>query len=428
MLEWDPMISAPESLWQDRAFVLFWTARVISISGSTITAVVLPILVFQLTGSALQTSLLATLEVLPYFAFGLVAGALADRVDRRRLMVGSNLIQSLLVASIPAAAAMGALSLTQVYVVAVLVMAAFVWFDAANFGALPALIGRGRIVAANSAILAATTLVGIVAPAIGGGLAAWLGPANVIVIDAATFLGSALLLATIRRPFNQARAAEPAAPILRRIAADIGEGLAFLWHQRLVRTMTIVGFGNSFSAGAVVGLLVVYAVRGLGLAATDGRIGLLYTATAAGGLAASLLLPMLARRFPVGRITLAGLLAHLGALVALALATSLWAGVALVGLWQLCNTLVIINGIALRQQVTPDHLQARVNTTARMVAWGGQPFGAAVGGALAEAFDVRTALLLVGAGVAASVVYGWLSPLRDANPAQCTEPVVEAQP
>jgi MFS family permease len=423
------MASVPSGLWQDRAFVLFWTARVVSIGGSTITAVVLPILVFQLTGSALQTALLATLEVLPYFAFGLIAGALADRVDRRRLMVGCNLIQALLVASIPIAAALGALTLTQIYVVAVLVMTAFVWFDAANFGALPALVGRGQVVAANSAIWAATTVVGIVAPAIGGGLAAAVGAANVIALDATTFLLSALLLTLIAQPFNQART-EPAAPepILRRTLSDIREGLAFLWHQRLVRTMTLVGFGNSFSAGAVVGLLVVYAVQALGLPETDGHIGLLYTATAAGGLAASLLLPPLARRFPVGRITLAGLAAHLAVLVAVALAPSFWSGVVLIGLWQLCNTLVIINGIALRQQVTPDHLQARVNTTARMVAWGGQPFGAAVGGARAEALDVRAALLLVGVGVAASVVYGWFSPLRDVEPPAATEAVVEAQP
>lgn len=423
------MANAPSGLWQDRAFVLFWTARVVSISGSTITAVVLPILVFQLTGSALQTSLLATLEVLPYFAFGLLAGALADRVDRRRLMVGCNLAQALLVGSIPLAAVLGVLTLTQIYLVAVLSMTAFVWFDAANFGALPALVGRERLVGANSAIWSASTVVAIVAPALGGTLTALIGASNVIGIDAVTFLLSALLLAIIPRAFNQARAVEPDdVPLLRRIAGDIREGLTFLWRQRLVRTMTLVGFGNSFSAGAVVGLTVVYAVRGLGLAETDGRIGLLYTATAVGGLGASLLLPLLTRRVAIGIITLTGLGLHAALLVGLAVAPTLWAGVLVIGLWQLCNTLIIINGIALRQQVTPDHLQARVNTTARMVAWGGQPFGAAVGGALAEAFDVRVALLLVAGGVALSAVYGWFSPLRDPEPPVVPEATAEVQP
>lgn len=217
------------SLWRDRAFVLFWAARVISISGSTITAVVLPILVFQLTGSALQTALLATVKVLPYFAFGLLAGALADRVDRRRLMVGCNVAQALLVGSIPVAAALDVLTLTQIYVVAVLAMTAFVWFDAGNFGALPALVGREQIMEANSAIWGATTLIGIVAPAVGGSLAALVGPVNVSAIDATTFLCSALLLVVISRPFNQARGREPAAESpVRRIAADIREGLTFL--------------------------------------------------------------------------------------------------------------------------------------------------------------------------------------------------------
>ena len=421
------MINPPASLWRDRAFVLFWVARLISISGSTITAVVLPILVFQLTGSALQTALLASLEVLPYFVFGLLAGALADRVDRRRLMVGCALIQALLMGSIPLAAALGLLTVTQIYVVALLAMTAFVWFDAANFGALPALVGRERIVEANSAIWSASTMVAIIAPALGGGLAALVGPANVIGLDAATFLLSALLLALIPRAFNVARVAEPVGrSVLQRLTADIREGLAFLWQQRLVRTMTLVGFGNSFSAGAVVGLLIVYAVQALGMAQNDGRIGLLYTATAIGGLAASLVLPQLVRRFPVGRITLAGLFAHIALLVALALAPSLWAGVLLIGLWQLCNALIIINGISLRQQVTPDHLQARVNTTARMIAWGGQPFGAAVGGLLTEAFDIRAALLLVAGGVAISALYGWFSPLREPELPRAVEPAAEA--
>ncbi len=205
------MINTP-SLWRDRVFVLFWSARLISIAGSTITAVVLPILIFQLTGSALQTSLLATLEALPYLVFGLFAGALADRVDRRRLMVGANLVQAALVGSIPLAAALGALSLTQIYAVALLSMTAFVWFDAANFGALPALVGREQVVAANSAIWSATTVIGIIVPALGGVLAAFLGAANAIALDVVSFdLGRA----AGAHPTDLQRRAPPITPTAR---------------------------------------------------------------------------------------------------------------------------------------------------------------------------------------------------------------------
>jgi MFS family permease len=420
------MTAATMSLWRDPAFVRYWAARTISITGSTITAVVLPLLVFQLTGSALQTALLTTLEVVPYFLFGLLAGAVADRLDRKRLMVICNLLQALLVGSVPLAAALGLLTLTQIYLVAFLSMSAFVWFDAANFGALPALVGREQVVAANSAIWSTTTVVGIIAPALGGGLAALIGPANTITIDAVTFCISALLISLIQRPFRGDRQLNSTdTPLLQRLKNDIQAGLVFLWHQRLVRTMTLLGFGNSFSAGAVFGLLVVYAVRGLGLAPTDGRIGLFYTATAVGGLLAGLLLPPLTRYVSVGRITLVGLFVHVLLLIGLALAPTLWLGIVLVGVWQWCNALIVINGITLRQQVTPDHLQGRVNTTARMIAWGGQPFGATIGGFLAEALDVRMALLIVASGVGVSAVVGWFSPLRetgrDTNPTLATD-------
>jgi MFS family permease len=418
---------SPDSLWRDRAFLVFWLARMISIAGSTITTVVLPILVFRLTGSPLQTSLLTTLEIAPYFIFGLFAGALADRVDRQRLMIACDLINTLLLGSIPLAAALDLLTLPQIYLVAPLSMTAFVWFDAANFGALPALVGRQRIVEANSAIWSTSTIIGIVGPALGGALAATIGPAPTISLDALSFALSAVLLVFVPRAFNQRRPTTDDRRSPGRgddlwsvlsgqwsvVVADIREGLQFLWQHRLVRALTLLGFGNSLTGGAVMGLLVVYGVRALGLAVDDARIGWLFTASAVGALGASLALPWLKRRYPVGRITLFGLFANLALLIGLALAPSLVFGLALVLLWDATHTLIIINGIALRQQVTPDRLQSRVNTTARMIAWGGAPFGAALGGLIAEVADIRTAYLSMAIGVAASAALGWFSPLRE---------------
>jgi MFS family permease len=108
------------SLWQDRSFVLFWLGRAISLLGTAITSVVLPILVYRLTASALLTSLLATLEVLPYLLFGLFAGEVADRVDRRQLMVGCDLLNTFLLGSIPIAGWLHALTVPHIFVVALL--------------------------------------------------------------------------------------------------------------------------------------------------------------------------------------------------------------------------------------------------------------------------------------------------------------------
>ena len=193
------------------------------------------------------------------------------------------------------------------------------------------------------------------------------------------------------------------------------EGLRFLWGHRLVRTLTLLGFGVSFTGGAVTGLTVVYGVQALGLPDSGAGIGLLFSAAALGSLASSLLLPALNRRFATGSITLGGLTAAVVAVAALALATNFVAALVFFFGWGAAQTLVIINAISLRQQVAPDHLQSRVNVSARMIAWGGMPFGAAVGGALAQVTSIEVTYLVMALGVGISAAIGWFSPLRYAT-------------
>jgi MFS family permease len=360
----------------------------------------------------LRTALLAAFTVLPYLCFGLFAGVLADRADRRRLMVLCDLINAALLGSIPLAAAFGLLTVAHIYVVALLSATAFVWFDAANFGALPALVGRERILQANSAIWSSSTLIEIVMPSVGGVLATTIGAANTLSLDALSYLLSAVALALIPRALNSGRAASNEGALLQRTLRDIGEGLRFIRGHELVRTLTLLGFGVSFTSGAVFGLIVVFGVRGLGLTDSDPRLGWLFSASAIGALLASLALPALTKRFAVQQITLWGLFANVISLLLFIAAPNLPA--ALVGylVWTLCNTLIVINGISLRQMVTPEPLLSRVNVTARMIAWGGSPFGAAVGGLLAERMDIRSAYLLMTIGIAISTLLGWFSPLR----------------
>lgn len=407
-------VFSSHSLWRNRIFVLFWFGRTISLVGSTITAVVLPILLYQLTGSALQTALLTTLHVTPYLLFGLLAGAVADRIDRRRLMITCDVINTLLLASVPLAAWWGQLTITQIYLVEFLSACAFVWFDVANFGALPALVGRERVLEANSLLWSTGTLVEIVGPALGGLLAATLGAANALTLDAASYLCSAVALLLVGRTFNRVRTPQSSEgdSLVQQLRADISEGMRFLWQQRLVRALTLQGFGVSFTSGAVMSLVVVYAVRAMQIPQTDARIGFFYTASAGGALLSSLLLPWLVKRFAVGHITLAASFADLAMLIGLVLAPTWWLGLACYLAWSFCHTLIVINGISLRQMVTPEALLSRVNATARMIAWGGSPFGALVGGLLAESFDIRTTYLLVATGIALSAVLGWFSPLR----------------
>ena len=404
------------NIWRNRPFLLFWSGRTISILGTSITAVVLPILIYRLTGSALQTALLGSLEVVPYLCFGLFAGALADRVNRKVLMISCDLANAVLLGSIPLAALFQVLTIAQIFIVGLLASTVAVWFDAANFGAIPALVGRERIVTVNSYMASTESLAVIIGPALAGGLAALFSPALAISFDALSYVLSAIALLLIARAFNTARApGMHEGHLLKQTFSDIGEGLAFLLHQPVVLTMTLLGFGNSFTGGAVSSLLIVYGVQALHLPSNDARLGLLFTAGALGSLGVSLLLPRLVKRFPVGHIALASLGLTPLLLCVFALNANFLLGLLLYALWSACYSLTIINGISLRQMVTPDHLLSRVNATARMIAWGGTPFGAAVGGLLAQFTNIRVAYIIMAAGVAISAIAGWLSPLRNTS-------------
>jgi MFS family permease len=196
---------ASQSLWRDRAFLLFWSGRAISLLGTAMTAVVFPLLVYRLTRSPLLTALISVCDIAPYPVFALFAGTLADRVNRRRLMITCDLVNTLLLGSIPLASLLHVLTLAQIYSVGLLSATAFVWFDAANFGAIPALVGRTRLIAANSALWTASTMADIVGPTLAGLCVVLLGPALTISADSASYLLSALSLALIPRALQHLR-------------------------------------------------------------------------------------------------------------------------------------------------------------------------------------------------------------------------------
>lgn len=391
-------------------FRLFLLARAVSWVGSTVTLVALPVLLYQRTGSAALTGLLAALESVPYLLLGLFAGALVDRWDQRRTLVATSWLSAAIMASIPLAGALGVLTTAHLLVAALLEAATFVFFDAAGFGVVPALVGRDGVAAATGTMMSVSTVIGLAGPALGGVLATAFGPAPALTIDAASFGVAALLLGRLTWT---APDAQPSTG--RTTAGDIGEGLRYLWHHRVIRALTLLGIGNSLTGGAVTGLIIVTGVRRLGLSDHDARLGLLFTVASLGSFVAGLAVSRLQRRFPLGAITLAGLAANLVLLVALAQTTAFPVALVVVAVWQGTNTLVILNGIITRQAITPPRLQGRVNTTARMIAWGGQPLGAALGGLVASRLGVHAALLIATAGVAGSLVFGLAGSLRGAG-------------
>lgn len=384
-------------LWRDPAFVVFWSARTLSYLGTGITNVILPLIVYERTGSPVAVALVSGTEAVPYLAVGLLAGAIADRLNRRKIMVTCDVTCALLLASGPAAAALHLLTTVQVFVIAVGINTAFVWFDAANFGTLPALVDRTQLPAAASLVGSGGTVAFLIGPTLGAAATGIMAPAYVLGLDGATYAMSALLLSSIRRPFRR-----PAPPTTERkhLRADIAEGLLFLWGQQVLRTMTFAVFGLCISWGGAFGLLVVYASRALHLAHLGVRLGVLYSAGELGSVISIAVFPRLFKHLAAGRLAATFLALNAVALGSLAVAPAyVWALLAFC-CCELSYLMVTTTSITVRQMLTPDHLQSRVNTAGRMLAWGGQPLGALVGGVLAGMLPIRVTFGLMTIGAA----------------------------
>lgn len=397
----------------DADFRRFLTARLISLAGTSVTYVALPVLVYGISRSPLLTAIVAAFEALPYLLLGLPAGALADRFDRKRVMVVSDLVNAAVLATIPLASWLDVLTVPHILVAAFLVPALFVFFDAADFGAVPALVGRDRIAQANSAIWSTSTVIETAVPLLAGALLAVTDAASLLGVDAVSYVASALLIRAIVRPLSDP-ARVPTEPLSRRaLVADVREGLRFLWGHDTVRTMTIVGATQSIAGGAFIGQMVVWADRQLGVRAGDARLGVVFSAWGVGVLVASLTMPRMVRRHGAARVTLLALPLSAALCVATAFAVDWVTGSLALVAWGSAYMLVVINSVTYRQQVTPEPLMSRVNTTGRMLSFGlGWPIGSVLGGLVAQAAGPRAGMLAGAAVLLVGVAFGWLSPLR----------------
>jgi MFS family permease len=224
----------------DVDFRRYVAARLVSLTGAVATAVAMPVLVYRMSGSPFLTAAVTALEALPYLLVGLLAGALADRWDRKRVMVCADAVNAALVGSVPVAAWLGVLGVPHLLLVAFAAQAVFTFFGGANFGALPVLVGRHRVAAANAVVWSAASTIEVVAPPLAATGIAVVGPANLLVLDALSFVASALAVRAIGRALHDTTRARNATT-LGAVRSDVAEGLRFLPAHRGVRTMTFSG-------------------------------------------------------------------------------------------------------------------------------------------------------------------------------------------
>lgn len=381
-----------------RDFWVFWAGQTISNLGNAITFLALPLLIFHLTGSALNLAIASATAFLPYPLFGLVIGAWVDRVDRRRLMLATDLARAAMLCSIPLLFELGDLVVWWIYAVGFINSALGIAFNAAEFAAIPSLVDHSDLVSANGRIQASYSAATIAGPLVAGVLFAVVAPATVLLLDAATFVISAVSLVLIHTKLNTAAPQEPTS--LAAIRRDVVEGLRYVLGHPVLRAISIMMALVNFVGASTGAQLVFFAKERF--TASDGQVSLLYSAAGAGVVLFSLSAGLLRRRWSFSRVALGALMLNGLLTLAFALLPGFWPAL---GVWALLSgagVLFNINTGSLRQTIVPNQLLGRVQSIAGVLAWSAIPLGSFLGG-LAIEWSGSVALIyaLIGVSVAA---------------------------
>jgi MFS family permease len=351
--------------------------------------VALPLLAVQLTRSPLLIAGITVAARIPWL-LAPVAGAFADRLDRRQSMVRVNLVRTVLLGGLALAVAFDLATLAMLYAVAVLLGIGETLFDTSAQSLLPAVVSRDDLTRANSRLyaveLVANTFIG---PPLGGLLAA-AGLAVALGLPAAAYLVGAGCLALIVGSFR-AVGAGPAGST--RLRDEIAEGARFVWRHQVLRPLAIMLGVQNMAFSAAFSVFVLFAVAPGPMGLSGAGYGVLTAALGIGSLLGSWLAPPTERRLGRVRTLVLSVVLNAATLVVPVLtalpvpvgASMVAAGAAIV-LWNVVT-------VSLRQRITPDRLLGRMNASYRLVGWGTMPLGALLGGALAEALGLRGAFL-----------------------------------
>jgi MFS family permease len=432
----EPAVRQPVPLRRNRDFQLLWGGQAVSLLGSQTSKIAYPLLVLAMTGSPAKAGIAGFAAMLGYLLFPLPAGGLADRHDRKRIMIACDAIRLAAVGSIAVAGWAADITYVQVLVAGFAEGAASVFFGVAQRAALPMLVHpsqRSVAVSQNEARQNAAQLAG---PALGGALfgLSWAAP---FAADALSYLASLVTLPFIKAPMQAAVPAPSAVPAVpavpapsavrtvpapsaasappasRKLRAELGEGLAFTWRQPFLRY-------SAFFAASVNVLLQVLTLGLIVLARHDGassaQIGLIVGCMGAGGLAGAFAAPWVQRTIPAG-ITITACMWTWAVLLTLMVLVR-------VPLW-LCPIVTVFGFVGpswnvsvqtYRMHITPNELLGRTSSVALQVGWGVIPLGSLLAGFLLQALSPAATITVVAAGMAVTALAATVvAPVRHAG-------------
>jgi MFS family permease len=416
----------PGGLWTHRDFRRLWAAETISVFGSQFTGLALPLVaVIVLDASPFAVSALVVIEFLPFILLAIPAGVWVDRMRRKPILVAGDLSRAVLLATIPLAYAFDALTLVHLYAVGFLVGVGTVFFDVAYQSYLPSLVDRGQLVEGNSKLEISRSTSQLAGPGAAGVIVSALSAPVAILLDAISFLVSALFLFAIRKPETlPERDAEAARPSM---FADAREGFGFVMRNPYLRAISACTASSNFFWSMGGAILVVYAVRELEM--SPAALGLAFSLGNAGPLIAAFTTNKISARLGIGPTILVTSMVFSAAMLLVPLATKanpvpyLVASAAIGGFAAVAYN---ITQVSFRQAICPARMQGRMNAVIRFLVWGTMPLGALLGGALGTWFGLRPALWVAAIGAFFTFLPILFSPVRRLR--ELPEPVDEPSP
>lgn len=400
-------------LWRNDAFVRVWTAATISIFGSLITRIALPLVAILTLGAGpIEVAVLRGMDLGALLIVGLVAGAWVDRLRRRPVLIGADLGRAVLLVSIPVAFVLGVITFWHLLVVAVLTSILTAFFDAADNAYLPTIVERERLVEANSALAASGSVAEFVGFGISGVLVQLLTGPITILIDAVTYLVSAVLLATVRRPEAPPPAVEDREPVL----DEIRHGLRLVRHDPILRSFAAASMLLAALWGVFGATFFLFALETLGL--SPALVGIVAGVGGVSSFIGAVVASRSTRRWGIGQVAIAAmLLSALGNLfIPLAPAGLPIIAVACLVAQQLIAdsavTVYDVTEVSVRQALVADREVGRVAATFSVLAVAAQLVATVGAGLLAEVIGLRAVAFLAPIGGLLGAAILWWSPVR----------------
>ena len=384
-----PADADAQPLGQNRDFRVLLVSQGVSSLGDAVSFTALPLLVLALTGSGVAMGVVGALQTLPDLFFGMVAGALADRSDRKRMMFGADLGRAMLTALIPLSVLLDGPTIVIILLVAAPLSTLRSLFLAGYTASVPALVGRPQLARANAIFETVYSSGYIVGPSVAGLLATIIGPGPTLGVDAASFALSSIGLFLVQRPLR--------APVDRpqtRIIDDIREGIRYILGQPILRTAILLWGLSQIVTAPIVAALAFRVTRDL--VQTPTILGIVLTAFGIGTVTGSLAATRLGRRSSVGAVLLIGQFATGAAILGVSFANAVPVMIGFAAAAGVAQSLVLVTYITLRTAYSPDHLLGRVGSTARVVSLGLQPLGMLAGGFLIDATSGTTTIAVMG--------------------------------